>query len=268
MRIACLLFCAIGFGQELPPWLAPYPGVTAAVSQQAKTLQQDYSVTAEPALVLRHYTEQLNAAKVENSTNFDGIGSVIKARSDGYEAQIRVRSGEVGTQIRVLYMPFSAPETSDPVVMRGQPMRNGRLYSSASGRSYTPKAPAPAPTLGWPQWLRPMPGCDYLNPPHRTVDQGKPVLKGKCSYYGRVRPAYEFHLKQAGASGYTLARQGITQCQVIFGSGPGEECHAEVNAEYHPNGDDGRLVVNIDISKSKVNDPIWVTFTVRAVGGY
>ncbi len=95
-------------GVSLPGWLAPYPGSTATNAISGNVIQSSYTAAAKPDDVSAHYSKLFAARGINPITNFDGIGTSLRAQAPECDLLIQIREASAGTAVKVSCSPKEA----------------------------------------------------------------------------------------------------------------------------------------------------------------
>ena len=127
---------------SLPEWLIPYQGATATTSASPTVVESSYMVLAKPEEVSAHYAKLFTSNGLTSQSNYDGLGTVIRASATECNLMIKVRESSAGTAVRISCATPAAGMGSEVIVTSGSinpasvERRSAHLKSAEEIRQY------------------------------------------------------------------------------------------------------------------------------------
>jgi hypothetical protein len=183
--LSAFALAAAGAGDaklDNPPWLAPFPNSTdtgAVIS--ATSNESTYSSGATTAEVVEHYEHQFKDAGLVFQTNFDGMGTTIRAQAPQRAALVLIRESDSGVSIKTMFV------VDVPV-------------------------PFHSISTGWPDWLSPIAGSQFREYGVAHVDSTtrRHYLDGYYSAPYTFEQTTGYYKKLLASHGYQVGSQFLT----------------------------------------------------------
>lgn len=86
---------------DLPAWLTPFSGVAASTSSSNGLAEMSYRVDAKADEISAHYRQLLTAAGVTFMSNFDGVGTSMRAALPECDLLVKIRDLDPGAAVKV-----------------------------------------------------------------------------------------------------------------------------------------------------------------------
>jgi len=295
-----LMPCTAG----LPDWLSVYPGATAQTTSSSGVETSTYATTANPDAVIEHYRGVWAKAGLPFASNFNGVGTSIRAALTDCDLLIQIREEGGGSSVKATCAARNvAPDPNagreivsnngadrrQVMMQRLQAVRaksdahtasvlaqadaDSRARTRSMGKYDQPVAP-PKPRdpegipLAWPSWLVHMPGASSgLNVKASKDQGGKNIL---LSTFRTTKPMSEVHIFYEDlmkANGFSVGQSKLQTGQTL--SGVMQNASGMVLGTYKPYGmAKGGISTEVRFYRSQLNEPIKVTLEVRLIQYY